>query len=89
MRDTLDTLLEILEPFVVVPVAAVCGSVGLVLAIAATPIWGIALWVAYQRHLRDRRFLEAHPDLRGNGSSQAPAGRPAPASLARSLGERV
>jgi hypothetical protein len=88
MRDTLDTLLEILEPIVVVPVAAVFGSVGLLLAIAATPIWGIALWVAYQKHVRDRRLLEAHPDLQGrdlqsNYSSQPPAGHPVPGSLAR------
>jgi hypothetical protein len=83
MRDTLGTLLEILEPIVIVPVAAVVGSVGLLLAIATTPIWGIALWVAYKKHLRDRRLLEAHPDLQGpdlqrNYSSQPPAGHLVP-----------
>jgi hypothetical protein len=63
------------EPVLVVPVAAVAGVVGLVLAIVTSPIWLIILWFAYKKHLKDTRDLAEHPSVREAMVS-------APASLA-------
>jgi hypothetical protein len=75
LKSALDALIVFFEPVLVVPVAAVAGVVGLVLAIVTSPIWLIILWFAYKKHLKDTRDLAEHPSVREAMVS-------APASLA-------